>query len=195
MKDILLQNVSKAFEGKLVLDRVSLAFPAGAVSCLMGPSGIGKTTVFRLLMGVEQPDFGQVTGVPPHISAVFQEDRLCEGFSAVDNVRFVTGNAVPVTTIEQHLLSLGLPGDSLQQPVATLSGGMRRRVVLVRAVLADSDLLLLDEAFKGLDADTRAQTIAYVLKHRAGRTLIAITHEKEEAALLNGQLVLMPGTG
>ena len=88
------------------------------------------------------------------MGAVFQEDRLLEGFSPLANIRLVTGRKISRQVIQAHLEELGL-GGCLRDPVSTLSGGMQRRVAIARAVLYDPPLLALDEAFKGLDADTR----------------------------------------
>lgn len=187
--DIVLRGITKAFEGKLVLRNVHLTLPAGQTTCLMGKSGMGKTTLLNILMGFVTPDSGTLSGVPGRVAAVFQEDRLCEGFSALDNVRFVTGNAVAARDILAHLNQLGLTREDAAQPVRTLSGGMRRRVALARAVLYGAELLILDEAFKGLDGATRQQAISYVNNHAQNSTLLAVTHEAEEARLLGGQVV------
>lgn len=189
--DIRVENAVKHFEGKQVLDHVSLVFPRGAVSCLMGHSGIGKTTLLNVLMGFVALDAGSVSGVPGKVAAVFQEDRLLEPFSALDNLRFVLGKKADVALMLNHLRELGLTDGDMDQPVSTLSGGMRRRVAIARAVLYDAGLLLLDEAFKGLDDQTRRAAIGYVLQHTRGKTVIAVTHEMEEARLLGGHIVMM----
>ena len=144
-----IQHLCKSFDGKMVLDHVSLTLESGGTACLMAPSGRGKTTLLRCIAGLETPDSGQITDLPERIAYVFQEDRLCDGFSAVDNIRLVTGKALGEGEIRRHLEELGLAG-SLDQPVRELSGGMRRRVVISRAVCFGADLLLLDEPFKGL---------------------------------------------
>jgi len=118
-------------------------------------------------MRLERPDAGQIEGLPDKISAVFQEERLCGPFSALANVRLVTGKSVSHQTIVQHLADIGLSG-SMQQPVRTLSGGQQRRVSIVRAMLADSELILLDEPFKGLDADTKKPCFA-IRQGKSGR--------------------------
>ena len=127
-----LQNVSKSFGEKQVLQNFSHVFPEGELTCVMGPSGCGKTTLLSLLLGLEQPDSGRVLGMEGRRkSAVFQEDRLCENAGAVSNLRLVN----PTLTREEAeamLRDLGL-GDSLRQPVRTLSGGMKRRVAILRA--------------------------------------------------------------
>ena len=194
MTDIVFNGVSKRFDGQDVLKDVNLVFPGGALSCLMGPSGIGKTTLLNLMMGFAQPDAGQILGAPHKIAAVFQEDRLCEDFSAVQNVRFITGGRVTPATIREHLSKVHLPQESLDKPACLLSGGMRRRVAIVRAVLHDAELLILDEAFKGLDDVTRQATIDYILENTKGKTVIAVTHESRETELLKGKIIRLEDT-
>ena len=180
-----IQHLCKSFDGKMVLDHVSLTLESGGTACLMAPSGRGKTTLLRCIAGLETPDSGQITNLPERIAYVFQEDRLCDGFSAVDNIRLVTGKALGEGEIRRHLEELGLAG-SLDQPVRELSGGMRRRVVISRAVCFGADLLLLDEPFKGLDDEARQQTADYILRHRGAAAILCVTHDREDAAALGG---------
>ena len=180
-----IQHLCKSFDGKMVLDHVSLTLESGGTACLMAPSGRGKTTLLRCIAGLETPDSGQIAGPPERIAYVFQEDRLCDGFSAVDNIRLVTGKALGEGEIRRHLEELGLAG-SLDQPVRELSGGMRRRVVISRAVCFGADLLLLDEPFKGLDDEARQQTADYILRHRGAAAILCVTHDREDAAALGG---------
>lgn len=180
-----IQHLCKSFDDKMVLDHVSLTLESGGTACLMAPSGRGKTTLLRCIAGLETPDSGQITDLPERIAYVFQEDRLCDGFSAVDNIRLVTGKALGEGEIRRHLEELGLAG-SLDQPVCELSGGMRRRVVISRAVCFGADLLLLDEPFKGLDDEARQQTADYILRHRGTAAILCVTHDREDAAALGG---------
>ena len=180
-----IQHLCKSFDGKVVLDHVSLTLESGGTVCLMAPSGRGKTTLLRCIAGLEAPDSGQITDLPERIAYVFQEDRLCDGFSAVDNIRLVTGKALGEGEIRRHLEELGLAG-SLDQPVRELSGGMRRRVVISRAVCFGAGLLLLDEPFKGLDDEARQQTADYILRHRGAAVILCVTHDREDAAALGG---------
>ena len=180
-----IQHLCKSFDGKMVLDHVSLTLESGGTACLMAPSGRGKTTLLRCIAGLEAPDSGQITDLSERIAYVFQEDRLCDGFSAVDNIRLVTGKALGEGEIRRHLEELGLAG-SLDQPVRELSGGMRRRVVISRAVCFGADLLLLDEPFKGLDDEARQQTADYILRHRGAAAILCVTHDREDAAALGG---------
>ena len=170
MRDIMIQGLYKAFDGKQVLRDFSAVLPAGRVTGLMAPSGTGKTTLLRILMGLERPDRGTITGLQGlRLSAVFQEDRLCENLNPVSNLRLVT----PALSRE------GLT-DCLTQPVRELSGGMRRRVAILRALLAEYDLLFLDEPFKGLDRETKEVVMADTRRRCDGRTVLFVTHDPTE---------------
>jgi len=184
---IILKDVCKAFGEKQVLQGLSLRIPEG-VTCLTGASGLGKTTLLRLLLGLETPDSGQITGLPPRIAVQFQEDRLVESLTVGANLRLALGRAYAADRAERLLAALGLPG-CLRLSVSTLSGGMKRRVSLARALLYDAPLLVLDEPFQGLDADTRRLAIAAVRHAARGRTALVVTHEPGDAALLGGELV------
>ena len=139
--DITLQNVSKSFGDKQVLEGFSHTFPQGELTCVMGPSGCGKTTLLSLLLGLEAPDSGEILGMEGQkLSAVFQEDRLCENTTPVSNIRLVNPS-LSKAEAQGMLRDLVLEG-SLGQPVRTLSGGMKRRVAILRALAADYDVLL-----------------------------------------------------
>ncbi len=140
-----IQHLCKSFDGRVVLDHVSLTLRAAGRPALwpFGP-GARRSTPAAMHRRLERPDSGQITDLPERIGYVFQEDRLCDGFSAVDNIRLVTGRAMDEGEICRHLKELGL-ADSLGQPVRELSGGMRRRVSIGRAVCFGAGILLLDE--------------------------------------------------
>lgn len=180
---ILIQNLQKAYGEHPVLSGLDLELKEGLCHVIMGPSGCGKTTLLRILMGLEKPDGGTIQNLPSRISAVFQEDRLCEDFSAVENVSLVLPGHFSMEKIRENLRAIGLTGD-LAQPVSEYSGGMKRRVAIVRAVLADADLLFLDEPFKGLDSNTRDLALHYVQSHTRGKTLLVVTHDETEARML-----------
>lgn len=186
---VIIQKLCKSYDGIPVFQDVDLQLEDSGIYCLLAPSGAGKTTLFRILMGLEQADSGRITGLPEGpLAVVFQEDRLCPVLTAQKNIQLVR----PVLTgkeLEQELLVL-LPADSLNKPVSEFSGGMRRRVALMRALLAPGQLLLMDEPFTGLDEDTREAAIEYVLNHRRDRTLLFTTHHVEEADRLGATCIL-----
>ena len=187
LSDVEFRHVCKAYGANEVLRRMTFTLPGGGVRCLMAPSGSGKTTLLRVLLGLEHPDSGEIRGISPgRISMMFQEDRLCETLTPVENVALV----LPAETRRADvaaLLAEILPTDCLGQPAMELSGGMRRRVSLARAVAFPSDLIVLDEPFTGLDQATKEKVIAFVLRHRAGRTLLVATHGEDDARLLGAE--------
>lgn len=187
---IVIDNLTKSYGHKLALPPFSCVLEQGEIVCLLGQSGCGKTTLLRLLLGLETPTGGVVTGLPTRVSAVFQEDRLCPGFSAVTNVSLALGRQVSRDGIVSLLTELGL-GDALTKPVRELSGGMQRRVAIARSLLCPADLFLMDEPFKGLDEDTRRTVMDVVLARIKGKTLLVVTHDPEEAAYLGGRMVRM----
>lgn len=189
VSDIILSNITKRFAENTVLDQRSFRFPEGRISCVMGPSGAGKTTLLLLTAGLLTPDSGEILGVPERIGFVFQEDRLCEDFSAVTNVRLVTGHSLKAQEIREELMRLGLPEDSLSQPVREYSGGMKRRVSIARAILYAPDLMLLDEPFKGLDEELRIHVMDELKTRMQGKTVILVTHDPEEAEYLGGEMI------
>lgn len=185
-----IRRLCKSFEGRAVLENVDLTVPDGAVLCLMAPSGRGKTTLLRCIAGLETPDGGTVTGVPERIGFVFQEDRLCLGLDAVENVRLVTGRRMTAADIEAQLTELGLD-TCLHQRTEALSGGQRRRVSIARAVCCGGGLLLLDEPFKGLDGDARDRAAQYILRRRGGAAVVCVTHDREDAAALGAEIIAL----
>jgi len=191
MQDIILDRISKSFDGKKVLQDFSATFPAGKVSCIMAPSGGGKTTLLRILMGFETPDSGQIKGLNGlKKSAVFQEDRLCAHLSPIANIRLITP-LLARADVMKAMTTVGLQGCE-DQPVHELSGGMRRRVAILRALLCDYDILLLDEPFKGLDMETKSRVMQDTARRSAGRTVLLVTHDATEAeAMYAGQIILL----
>lgn len=189
VRSIVLKDVRKVYGDKTVLDGVSLKLEAGRTYCLMAPSGSGKTTLLRVLLGLEGIDGGSIEGVSRgRVAMMFQEDRLCEVLTAVENVALVLPRDARRTDV-QALLEEVLPSDCMGKPVMQLSGGMRRRVSLVRAMAFPSDAVVLDEPFTGLDAATRRTVIDFVLRHRAGRTLLVATHGQDDARLLGAETI------
>lgn len=192
---IFIEHLCKSYRDKQVLKDLSFSIPIGQITAVMAPSGVGKTTLLRILMGLEEPDSGSIRGLSGlRLSAVFQEDRLCANLSPVSNIRLVTG---PAVSREEILLALKQTGlaDCAGQPVRELSGGQRRRVALLRALLASWDFLLLDEPFKGLDVQTRQEIMDYVrssFQRIPGRTALLVTHDEAEASCLAQTVFRLP---
>ena len=180
--DVEFDGVCKAYGANEVLRRATFTLPGGGVRCLMAP-------LFRVLLGLERADAGQIRGVSPgRISMMFQEDRLCETLTPVENVALVLPPSARRADVRDLLAEI-LPADCLNQPAMELSGGMRRRVSLARAVAFPSDLVVLDEPFTGLDQATKEKVIAFTLRHRAGRTLLVATHGEDDARLLGAERI------
>ena len=157
----------------------------------MGTSGIGKTTLLRILMGLETPDKGSaIPEICPEsaISAVFQENRLLGYADALDNIRIAGGRRGLCCTPQEVLQNLIEP-EAWQKRTELLSGGMQRRVALARALAVRSGLILMDEPFTGLDEETKKRTIQQILQFRAGRTLLVVTHQEEDVQLLGARVL------
>ena len=190
MSDIIINNISKSFGDKKVLSEISEVIPHGKTTVIMGESGCGKTTLVNILMGLEKSDSGEISGIPEKISAVFQDDLLCEDFSAISNIRAITGRKLSKSEAISVIKKLGLTDADISSPVRELSGGMKRRVAIARAILADSELVIMDEPFKGLDEYTRQNVINFVSEYTKSKTLIVITHSPEEADLLGADKII-----
>lgn len=186
---ITITDLYKTFGDNHVLKGVNLTLKDNSIYCLMGASGIGKTTLLRILMGLEQADSGSVTGIHKNnISSMFQEDRLIPTLSAVENVAIVIHGKINKQNIRNNLSTI-LPSDCLDKPIVSLSGGMKRRVALARAMTYPSELIILDEPFTGLDKDTKSEVIEYILKMRNNRTLLIATHGTDDACLLGADVI------
>ncbi|MCI5667524.1 MAG: ATP-binding cassette domain-containing protein [Oscillospiraceae bacterium] len=156
----------------------------------MGVSGCGKTTLLGILTGLVTPDCGSISGAETaRFSAVFQEDRLCGNLTAAANIRLVTGNSRSAEEIDKALCTVGLEGCA-DKPVRDFSGGMKRRVALVRALLAEFSVIVLDEPFKGLDETTRARVSEWCRKMLTGKTAILVTHDRGDCKALSAAEVI-----
>ncbi len=199
MQNVRIKNISKTYGEKQVLSRLSKEFSAGETTVIMGASGCGKTTLLRILLGLEKADSGEVTGMPERVAVLFQEDRLCEDVSAYENIALVLERKkthaqrdAQKCRIEQEAAQVGITADDLKQNVMELSGGMRRRIALLRALLYEADCVILDEPFKGLDAATKQIVMQYVKEKVAGRTTFLVTHEQAEADFFGGNIWKLP---
>ena len=165
--------------GERVLFR-QLSFSVQEPVVLWAPSGWGKTTLLRILMGLDVPTSGTVQGTG-RVAAVFQEDRLCPQLTAVQNVALVLSG--PETQYDAEIAAdfqqLGMTGTALTLPAGRLSGGQKRRAALLRALWADHDTLLLDEPFTGMDPDTVAAAAALLRQRCAGAPTLLATHDRD----------------
>lgn len=187
-----LSGIRKRYGENTVLDNVDITIRKGEVVALVGPSGTGKTTVLRLLAGLESASGGR-TEVTGNTSVVFQEPRLIQALRVWKNV--LLDDALKPDARERALAALGDVGieDKLDSWPVSLSGGQAQRVAVARALYRRPDLMLLDEPFSALDAFTRRSIQSLVLtlwaKYRFG--VVIVTHDLDEALLLADRIVIL----
>ena len=184
---ITFHNVTKRFGTTEAIRNLTLSLPSHGTVAIMGPSGCGKTTILQLLAGLSHPSQGKVSCSTNDIAYVFQEPRLLPWRTVADNIRLAHGkhNRTPSKTPEEWLDAMGLNGCEARYP-EELSGGMRQRVAIARALYCESELLLMDEPFRGLDEATRKHVLSLVRQARTGenKLTILVTHDRAEAMAL-----------
>ena len=179
-------GLTKRFGEKTLFEDLDLTLAEPAI--LWAPSGWGKTTLLRILMGLEAPTSGSVEGVG-QVGAVFQEDRLCPQLTAEENVELVlTAEQYKVKTqykeqIRDDLIQLGLDDEALALPARKLSGGQKQRVSIARALVGQPAILLADEPTGNLDSKMGAEVmeLLHKLNKEDGRTIVMVTHNEEQA--------------
>lgn len=177
-----LKNVSLSYGDLRVLRDVSLRLDPGERIAVMGLSGCGKTSLLRVIAGLQSPDSGTVKRTARRLSFVFQEPRLLPWLTAEENVRLVLPDAHQGEDAAAWLSRFGL-GDAADKLPAELSGGMQQLVSLARALVCTPDFLLLDEPFKALDAAAKQNAIATV-SDGTDAAIILVTHDACEAEAL-----------
>mgnify|MGYP002519629352 CR=1 FL=1 len=194
-----ISGICKSFESKSVLDGVSLELPPGSVTALSGPSGRGKTTLARLLLGFEQPDAGTIRirsaagkAAGAEAAILFQEDRLLPWLNVYDNMalsRINNAGETPDNEIRKIAEALELTGALSLMP-SQLSGGMKHRAALGRTFLAEANLLILDEPFRGLDEALKDRIVERLWKKTTeGKTVLLISHNAEDCKKLSERIV------
>lgn len=202
MKKLELKNIKKIYNEAVVLDGFSAICDSSKPSCIMGASGAGKTTLLNIIMGLVYADEGTVeyskenkTGMVKDrykMSAVFQETSLVEHLNPVINVAMVLGRNSDKTKIKQELGRL-IDIDMLDKPCIQYSGGMKRRVEIVRAIMADSDVVVMDEPFAGLDDATKDVVINYIMENIRDRILVISTHDSSDVIKLGANVFCVDG--
>ena len=195
--EISLKHISKRFNSLEVFRDFSVTFQRGRISCLLGPSGCGKTTILNMINGFDSPDRGQIEGIgDKKISNIFQEPRLLPWKKVLENVTLILETSVSkgeaVSIAQNYLSMVELSGFQHYYP-RQLSGGMKQRVAIARAFSYPSDIILMDEPFRGLDLKLKNSVMEAFRKtwESDRRTVIFVTHDVEEAVLLGHEIFVL----
>lgn len=202
-----LENITKSYDGKVILDDLNLEIGKNEFVTLLGPSGCGKTTTLRIIGGFEMPDQGRVmfegqdiTGISPdkrHINTVFQKYSLFSHMNVAENIAFglklkKKSKSYIQDKIKYALKLVDLDGFEHRKP-ASLSGGQQQRIAIARAIVNEPEILLLDEPLGALDLKMRQdmQRELIKIKNEVGITFVYVTHDQEEALTMSDRIVVM----
>lgn len=200
------RNISKSFDGRKIVEDINIQLNEGELVCLLGASGIGKTTIFNILSGLMQPEEGSVflngidiTGKPGHISYMLQNDLLLPYKTVLDNVSLplvIKGTKKADARKEASLFfpRFGIDGTQKKYP-NQLSGGMRQRAALLRTYLFSHEVALLDEPFSALDTITKSSMHKWYLNvmEQIKLSTLFITHDIDEAIVLSDRIYILYG--
>lgn len=182
-----INDISKSFDSKEVIKNLSVIFPESGFIAICGPSGCGKSTLLRIIAGIEKANCGEII-CNLSISMSFQEPRLLHERTALQNVNFVLGDKKATLGKSQELLyELGISDTSLYPD--ELSGGMKARVSIARALARRSDIYLFDEPFANLDKDTAEMTAEVIKRHTKSALVIAVIHDNELAERIADRVI------
>jgi putative hydroxymethylpyrimidine transport system ATP-binding protein len=198
--DVHVRNASLRYAGAFLFQGLDFALPGGVWTCLLGPSGVGKSSLLRLIAGLAPLEQGAVIcgdggALAGRLAWMGQEDHLLPWLSALGNVTLgarLRGEPADRNKARDLLARVGLDRQTDQLP-ATLSGGQRQRAALARTLMEDRPVVLMDEPFSALDAITRARLQALAATLLAGRTVLLVTHDPLEALRLGHRIHVMTG--
>ncbi|MDY5658730.1 MAG: ATP-binding cassette domain-containing protein [Eubacteriales bacterium] len=199
MKDIIFKNFSFSYPDKEIYKNFNTVFPGGKINVVLGASGVGKTTLLNALTGLSGFD-GEIENMPKNVSYIFQSDRLVKTISVEKNLDFVLKNAIPDKTARKNAIydmaKLLEISDVLKRLPTEISGGQAQRVQMARAFLYPSEVILLDEPFKGLDVSLKTRLIKKFLElwGRDGRTVVLVTHDVYDALLMGDKVFVLSGS-
>jgi len=197
---LIFENVKKSFNNRLIIDGISFKIEDNHILAILGPSGIGKTTILRIAAGAIMPDAGKIESDRQKVGFIFQEHRLIPWRTALANITFVLKSDKRLAPKERMQIGmamlerLGLKGFEHYYP-AQLSGGMRQRVSIGRAFAIKPDLLLMDEPFTGLDLELKASLQEMLIELLEWRpiTMIYVTHDPRDAVLIADETIILTG--
>lgn len=206
MKTLEARNISQQYQGEDVISAINLELHKKEIVCLVGSSGVGKTTLFQILSGLNMPTAGQVlcngedvTGKTGRVGYMLQNDLLLPHLNVLKNASISlkltgTSSAVAKAITEQYLEMFGLSGCGKKFP-HQLSGGMRQRVAFLRTFLFSKEVLLLDEPFSALDQITKQEMWNWFLSisNQLSLSTLFISHDIEEAVFLSDRIYVMAG--
>ena len=199
MKDIIFKNFSFSYPDKEIYKNFNAVFFGGKINVVLGASGVGKTTLLNALTGLSGFD-GEIENMPKNVSYIFQSDRLVKTISVEKNLDFVLKNAIPDKTARKNAIydmaKLLEISDVLKKLPTEISGGQAQRVQMARAFLYPSEVMLLDEPFKGLDVSLKTRLIKKFLElwGRDGRTVVLVTHDVYDALLMGDKVFVLSGS-
>lgn len=199
MKDIIFKNFSFSYPDKEIYKNFNAVFFGGKINVVLGASGVGKTTLLNALTGLSGFD-GEIENMPKNVSYIFQSDRLVKTISVEKNLDFVLKNVISDKTARKNAIydmaKILEISDVLKRLPTEISGGQAQRVQMARAFLYPSEVMLLDEPFKGLDVSLKTRLIKKFLElwGRDGRTVVLVTHDVYDALLMGDKVFVLSGS-
>lgn len=189
-KVIQIVNVTKKFDNKTIFKNLTVEFEEGITTSIMAPSGFGKTTLVNMISGLDKNYEGRINFAKikqKDIIVMFQEDRLIENFSVFRNLKLVSKNT---NKIVELLIDFDLES-KIDERVRNLSGGEKRRVALIRTLLTNKKVMILDEPFNGLDDVTKKKIFAYLKKYKKenDKTFILVMHDHNDANMISDRII------
>ena len=176
-----LENLTLRYQKQTVLDIVSFTFTDGCATAIVGASGIGKSTLLHAVAGLKRCDGGKILSSHERVSYIFQEPRLFPWMTALENI--TTVGATKDAAMQLLSLLFEDADEVANKYPQELSGGMKQRISVARALAYKPDLLLLDEPFRGLDAETKASVTRMIFEQMQGKTMLLVTHDDADLSL------------